>query len=104
MNSVRGGMLVAHLRFTGRNAILAAVRLLRLLDRRARAEMHGNAVAQFLARFVVSAVVERLGEQFDERVLQFRQLNAVLWPLRTGNTWLNVGEVKFQIDAVIDLA
>src|SRR5438309_11458058 len=52
----------------------------------------------------VTAVLYRFLQERAESLAKFRQIDSVLWSLRPGYAWLDLAEIQFQIDAVIDFA
>ena len=89
-DGIRGGAVADHLLLVGRDGWITAG------DKRFRGK-----TAAVLA---VAALGDWLGEQSLEEGLELWEIDAVLGTLRTGDGRNNRGEIKVEVDAVIDLA
>src|SRR5437764_13617311 len=66
--------------------------------------MNRKSRSKGIDRLAVAAICDRLGKQRSQRLPQVREIDAILRPLWSCNTGLNICEVNVQIDGIVDLA
>ncbi len=109
VHRVAGGAVADHLQLAPLFALLGVVgegigrfQAVALLHPRA-VEVNRDAERVVVRRFAIAAFRDRPGEDLPEGLLEIVQVDPVLRPLRPGHARLDIGEVEFEIDGVIDL-